>query len=491
MKKTSLFNKSNDPSKLSSENKLKFLFKDTYFFGGLFALSMIFPFITLPFLTKYFSVEDFGLYDSLIVLSGFLSLFFIFGQDSSLARWFYEVKDKNAKIQVISQSLLIQLLFSSFFITLLIIFVEKVSFFYLNESAFDDLIVLIVIYSFFLLVNNFTINILKWSYERKYYAILSMTTALLIFFSFIIVYIFKLSLFEFLLMNNIAMLISIIIGFNFTKKWLTLNIDYKYIKELLYYGIPVGIIASASALSPLIDRKMILSFLDFKSMGIYGLAFKIATIVVMLNSIFHMAWGPFSMSIFKQEDAEKIFNVVFKLQFLGLACIVLLLSFISPFLINTLFKSEYSEAINLILPLSFSIMFNGLSYVSGIGIELSLKSYLNLIPFVFSTLLLIVMLYYTIPVFKLYGVAYSFLIVSFFKFIIQSYIARKVYLRIKINFELIIIFSILIFVNLFVLFNYNYSLVYVIFQFILLLVLLFYCFLNSKERAFLRNRIMA
>ena len=59
-------------------------------------------------------------------------------------------------------------------------------------------------------------------------------------------------------------------------------------------------------------------------------------------------------------------------------------------------------------------MINGISGITGIGINLSMKSYLNLIPFIISALLLIGLLYYLIPIYQLNGVVFSFINSKFY-----------------------------------------------------------------------------
>ena len=51
-----LINNTNDPRSLSLVDKLKFLFKDIVFFGGLRAISLIFTFLTIPIFTRYFTI---------------------------------------------------------------------------------------------------------------------------------------------------------------------------------------------------------------------------------------------------------------------------------------------------------------------------------------------------------------------------------------------------------------------------------------------------
>ena len=49
-----LFNNTDNPNKLSIKGKIEFLFKDSLFFGGLRGISMLFPLLTVPILTRYF-----------------------------------------------------------------------------------------------------------------------------------------------------------------------------------------------------------------------------------------------------------------------------------------------------------------------------------------------------------------------------------------------------------------------------------------------------
>ena len=175
-----LINKTDNPNSLSIKDKLKFLLKDSLFFGGLRAISMLFPLLTIPLLTRYFSVENYGLYDSLLVLGSFISSILVFGQDSAVARWFYQVEDLNSKRKIVSESLIIQLVFTILIIPTLLIYRAELAGFYLKNSNYGQFVLLILVYGVLLLLNNFTINILKWTYDRKKYAIISIMVLKLI-----------------------------------------------------------------------------------------------------------------------------------------------------------------------------------------------------------------------------------------------------------------------------------------------------------------------
>jgi len=484
-----LFNKTDRPEKLSIKEKVKFLFRDSLFFGGLKAISMLFPLLTIPILTRYFSVENYGLYDSLVVLGIFISSILVFGQDSAVARWFYQVEDLNSKRKIVSESLIIQLAFTFLIIPILLIYRAELTSFYLQNSNNAQLVLLTLVYSVLLLFNNFTINILKWTYDRKKYAIISILKPLLILSSLLLVVISSGDLIAFLIYNNIALLITTSIGFVFCRKWIIIPKKLEYAKKMLYYGFPLGLLVSTSTLLPAIQRNMMTTYLDLYSVGIYALAFKIAAIVLMVDGIFQMAWGPFSMSIFKEKDAEFVYNVVLKIFFLITLLSVFVIKLSSPVLIELLATSEYSEATILILPICFALMINGITGITGVGISLSMKTYFNLIPFIISALLLTVLLYYLIPKFQLKGVVYSLLITNIVKMIITSYISQQVYKEIRIKYEHILVFYILFGFQFYCFFEINMGLVMsLIFVFIFLLIIVFLYF-NKFERIYIYKKL--
>ena len=78
------------PAKLIPLERFKFLLKDTFIFGLAQGLSRSFALITFPILSRNLNVSDYGLLDLFLTISGFIVIFLIFGQDSAVARYFYD-----------------------------------------------------------------------------------------------------------------------------------------------------------------------------------------------------------------------------------------------------------------------------------------------------------------------------------------------------------------------------------------------------------------
>lgn len=78
-------------------------------YGGGAALSKAFGLITFPLLGRYFFVEDYGTIDVFTALASLLTIVLMLGQDSAVARFFYEDPEADRRAQLISQSLALQM----------------------------------------------------------------------------------------------------------------------------------------------------------------------------------------------------------------------------------------------------------------------------------------------------------------------------------------------------------------------------------------------
>ena len=483
-----LINNTNDPRSLSLVDKLKFLFKDIVFFGGLRAISLIFPFLTIPIFTRYFTIEEFGLFDTLVVYISFTSLLIVFGQDSAVARWFYQFEDEQSRRKIISESLLIQLVFAALFLIVVTLFSKAISKAYLSDIYYAKYILLFSIQSVCLFLLNFVINILKWSFDRKNYAVISILGPLILFLSLIISYFLKFDFYTYCLLNTVSTALVSIIGLYLCRKQIVFSTDFVFAKQLFFYGVPLGVISFSGSLMPAIDRQMITSFLGLNELGLYSFGFKIASIVVVVDAIFHMAWGPFSLSIYKEPDSERVYNLVLKVYVILFLLVIMLLLFISPFLIKIIGTQEYLKSIDLIIPLTFVFFIEGIGHITSIGISLSLKSYLDLIPYLCSIALFIFLNWLVLPIYGIIGVAYSLLIVSIIKTLLSTFIAHKVF---SIRFKLMEIF-IGVFSIIFILgvgnYFFNRTLVLTV-ALILILCYFWFVLLNRMDKEFIVTTI--
>ena len=421
-------NKIFSPEKLFQKERLLFLLNDTFTYGFALAMSRIFSLITFPLLARHFSVSEYGKLDFFLILMSFLNAFVIFGQDSAVARYFYEYKTIQNRKQLISQSLIIQLLFCTICLLFFYFFSEFFVNKFINYEKNKIYLQIIMIQIPLLLLINFSQNLLKWTFKRSKFMIMSLGFACIQAISIIIgIYFFELNLKLVLLIYLFSHFIFSIIGIMFIKHWLTFNFNKNFLKKLIPFGVPFGIICVLDSFIPVLERNIILIYLGPENLGLFSAGAKVASIIAILIGSFQMAWEPFSTSLHREKNAYITYNYVFKTFCFFICLFFLFIELVSEYLLIFLASKKYVVASSLILPIAAVIGVKGISGITEIGINLSKKSYFYLYSHVIFIIVAITSMYFLIPKLELMGVVISLLIAEIVRSILSSLIAQKIY----------------------------------------------------------------
>jgi len=417
-----------DPKSLTLKGHLKFLLRDSAIYGGAGAVSKLFALFTFPIMARYFSVEDYGIIDAFSVLSSLLVTILVFGQDSAVARYFYEYEETWERKKVISQSLSIQILVIFISIPVLWYFAEPISKYYTNQKDLQNLTDLVILQIPFGLFINFSGNILKWNFKRFKFLFLQLGSVFFYVISVIIaILFFNIGVKEVFQLFLLSRIIFGVVGLVFIFDWITPRLGSNHFSDLIKYGTPYGIICVIGAFLPAMDRFFINRYLSLYELGLYAVAYKIAFLIQLPINAFQTAWGPFYLSIFKKNDAEKTFNAVFLLysiiaSTMGL-CIIL---FAKP-LILLLTGDKYCTAFHLVFPLIIGLIVMSMGWVLGIGIDLSKKSYLKIVSTGVQLVVSGISIFVLIKPFGLMGVSIGFVLGYLTYVIIETYMAYRAY----------------------------------------------------------------
>lgn len=416
------------PSKLSLKERLTFLMKDTLLYGGAAAFNKAFALITFPILARYFSVNDYGVIDYFNVLSALGVTLFIFGQDSAVARYFYEDEEKEKRSQIISQSLFFQISMIVTLIPILWLSVDTIAPI-LNDSEISILLLkLILLRVPFMVLINFSQNLLKWTFNRLHYIILSigsvLTNLLMI---LIAIFYFKIDVTGVFIVSLITNVIFGMIGIWYIREWLVIPKKLNYLAKLLKFGLPLGFLGVMTTFVPAMERNIIAKMLGSHDLGLYAAGTKIAMLVMLIVQAFQMSWGPFSLAIYKKPDAPATYNWILKIFTISICIIVLLLTSVANSLIVFLASEEYSGASVVVFPIAMGLSITAISWITEIGIGISKKSYLNIYGQLAYFIATIFVIYLLTPVLGLFGVALGVLVGHILKAVIASSLAQKAY----------------------------------------------------------------
>jgi O-antigen/teichoic acid export membrane protein len=150
-------------------------------------------------------------------------------------------------------------------------------------------------------------------------------------------------------------------------------------------------------------------------------------LIGLLVRAFQTAWGPFSLSLYKQPDSGLTFNWVFKL-FAFCACIaVLFITLVAQPLIHFLASERYSGAVIVVFPLVMGLAIQAISWISEIGIGISKKSYLSLYSYFAALGFTMGGILFLVPVFGLLGIGLAVLLGHVVKAFIASWLSQKAY----------------------------------------------------------------
>ena len=427
------------PVKLFQKDRLLFLFKDTMIYGSAAAISRAFSLITFPILARHFSVSDYGKLDFLLVISGFLSTLLIFGQDSAVARYFYEYKTIKSRQSLITQSLILQMAICILIVPILYAFSLKISELFFNYKNAHIYLKLILIQIPFMILINFSQNILKWTFKRSFFLFMSIGFAIVQATFITIGIIFSdLNIRAVLILYLSSNIIFATVGLILIRKWLSLNFKNNYLKKLIPFAIPIGIICVLDSFIPALERNIIILTLDQEKLGLFASGTKVAMLISIIVSAFQMAWEPFSTSLHKEKNAIGTYNFVLITFCFLLCCLVLCIDLISKPLLVFLASYKYVNASDLIFPIAMAICIKAISGITEIGISFSKKAHLYLYSHILFIISLLICFYFLIPQLGLMGVGISLLLAEIIRSLASSFLAQSAF-PLKWNYKPVLI----------------------------------------------------
>ena len=414
------------PARLSQLGRLTFLFKDSVLYGGAAAISKAFALITFPLLARQLSVVDYGVLDFFLVLSSLVTLLFVFGQDSAVARFFYEHEDDEARRQLISQSLAFQVGLLLLAVPVLWFAAEYVTRFLVDSPQAVLLFRIVLLQLPFLLLLNFSQNLLKWNFQRRPFMILSLGSTvvqagLLVF----VLFMLDAGPGEILLVYLAVTIGFGLLGIWFVRAWLAWPQGFAYLRCMLPYAIPFGLICVLGAFLPALERNLTNELLGAHELGLYAAGAKIAMLVGIVVSAFQTAWGPFSLSLYKQDDAGHTYNAVLRVFTLLVCVMVLGLSLVAETLIYWLASERYVGAAVVVFPLALGLAMQAIGWITEIGISISKRSHLGLYGYVVAVIVTVAGIMWLAPRLGLVGVAAGVLAGQASRAAVSSWLAQR------------------------------------------------------------------
>jgi O-antigen/teichoic acid export membrane protein len=389
-------------------------------------ISKIVPYLWLPIISRYLSIEAFGTFDLLISLITVFSIISIFQLDSSFSRFYYDYEEIDRSF------------FSTHF-WLILIFVSIVSFilFFLRDYYTSIFIHVEFVYLFLLLLitslTNFLSVVLRYSATHREYLISQFIYA----FVFSVVnfyYIYRLGYLDLSAMISIHLFTFGFVLFYqivILRNLFIFNINSSILRPLFNYALPAVPAVLLGFFANTINRFILAGEGDLNKVGIYVMAFKMAAVVQILAIPFKLMWAPYFWKSFKNKkrfkfkyEINKIFEIVSCVLFL---LFVIIISF-SDYVIYHTVGNSYKDSAIFIAPLSITLSLNLIfSEFTGLGPSIRKKTFINTILMLMGLVFNILLSLIFIPYYSIIGAVWSLVFSTIILYFVQWYWSMRLF----------------------------------------------------------------
>jgi O-antigen/teichoic acid export membrane protein len=391
--------------------------------------------VLLPFYTYYLSTNDYGYFDLITTTVMLLTPIITFEIYDGLYRYLLDSKSSDESSNVIS---------NSFFITIRNLLIFNIIYFVFVQFKmfrYEYLILLQIDLSILSGLWSQTARGLRKNVEYSVSGILA--TIIILTSNILFISVMNLRVGS-LIISNILSFIVIIIYLELKlkiHKYLKLKLSNKIIKkQLIVFSLPLIPNLISWWFMNVSDRYFLAFYKGIEANGIYAIANKFPSLLIMLNSIFCLAWQESAITEYNSKDRNefytKMFNVLMSIEFTSVIILLAFTKFIMEFMVNSKFSSAWIYVPFLYVGTIFNLFssFYGTGYLSSkhtIG-----AFYTSVIGGVINIIINITL----IPIIGIQGASVSTMIAFLVMWLVRLFQTRK-YFKIVIDLKKLILLS--------------------------------------------------
>lgn len=418
------------------------LLKDTILYGVANFGSSILLFLMVPLYTYYFTTSEYGLWDLVVTTSTLLTPFITFELVAAVYRWLIEEENISEHKKIIT---------TGFFVIL-------------RNLVIFDVLGLIIIYLFnipFAWQSLLFINVSIASsfmqqcarglgYNKLFASLGIIQTSITVAFNLFFMFALKLRIEAFFYSSIIAALIVVAVAWkimSFNKYITSIAFSSELTKSFLAYSIPIIPGAASWWIMTMSDRYFITAFLGIEYNGIYAVANKIPALLLMINSVFFLAWKDSAIIEFSTKTKNHYYSKVFQHFFRLMATSVILLTLVTKPVLWFIISGDFYESWKYIGILLFAALFNTCALFWSAGYHGAKKTKVIFVTSFVGALVNVIVNLILIKYIGLYAVVISSLIAFLVVWLIRAF-ASNHYFKITIHYQdMIVLLSLIILAN--------------------------------------------
>jgi O-antigen/teichoic acid export membrane protein len=399
--------------------------------------------VLLPLYTTHLTTSEYGILSIIEITSQILIGMFTFNIPQAMIRWCATEKDKTKEKSIIFTTIFSVTLIAVFVVIALLPLNSQLSQLLFESGKFSNYFTLLVIWSFFSLINRVPASLIRLREKSVFFAVIMVSKFTIIMLLNIYFVAFADMGIEGIVWGQIiGEIYSLIITIPMMARNSHPKVNYKVFKEMLSYGWPLAFSAVSSLILASGDRYVLTYYLTFSSVGIYALAQKIASVInTFLLHSFQQGFLPIAFKMFNEQAPKRFFSKTLTYFTFILTITALGLSLFSREFIFAFTEEAYYSAYLIVPFIAFAQVIKGINFVLTIGFHHAKKTGVYALIIVGGMVLTVALNFLLIPFFEIYGAAIAMVISYTVMTIFTYYYSQKLYF---IKFELGKVFLLLV-----------------------------------------------
>ncbi len=255
-------------------------------------ISLLIGFISLPFVTRLISPEQYGVFSLFSLILNLQLIFLLMGLDQGFVRYFYEVENK---MKLLFRCIKYPIYLFILTLPLVIIFQKKISL-YIFQKIDIKMLIILEVTILLTILNNFTLLTIRMSQKGLQYSLLQIFNQLFNFLFIIVFYKILGDSYDVLIISYFLSLVLVVLtSLYFIRNTFKTQIEENKeinTKELLKYSYPFVLTFSLTWIFQSSDKIAIKIFSNFTELGLYSTALIIIKLFNVIQSGFTTFWVP-------------------------------------------------------------------------------------------------------------------------------------------------------------------------------------------------------
>lgn len=342
-----------------------------YGIGGL--VSRVIAVILLPLYTHYLTPGDYGNIETLLALTTIMGLLLRAGITSAFFRFYFDAEDEAGRLQVLRTSFWFTMGAATLGLALLVVFAAPIADFLLDDSSGANLVRAAGV-SLWATINYEQLTALFRVEERSTAFVIASLANVFITIGATLLLVVRLEEGAIgVIVGNFTGTLAVYLALlGYRREQLGLSFDRELLRHMNRFGLPLVPTAVFLWITNFSDRFFILQLATVPDpraeVGLYSVGVRVASAMVLLLTAFRTAWPAFAYSIRDDREARRTYAFVLTYLTLVTSWVALLLTLLSPWLVDLLSKDTFSEASTVVGPLAFSTVSYGAYIVFAIGV---------------------------------------------------------------------------------------------------------------------------